>query len=538
MRPTRFIAIDCGASRVTCAGFATGEAGVSVVQRLAMEPHRGVRASLTEWLTETGRALAALQRREKLPGEAWVVVPGHLTLVKFIRTPAIAAASRARIIEFEAAQSLPLPLGELAWDHALLAQADGELEIMLAAARREVIEGLGREVTAKGWRVGGFVPAGVALAAGLRASPNTGDAPLLHIEIGARTSQLLFWHAGRFVVRAVLVGGVRLTELVAQRLAVDFAAAETAKRRVLGGEGEPAATETAAVAAAIAEWTEQLRIEVMRTIVGGVRRAGLAPPEVLRLTGGGSASPAIHTAISERLKLRLETVGRLPGTGAGEVGGVDLNGALLALNGLAAVARGGSPTIDLSPPAWRTERVAGRRRRHWLAAAVLLALALFPPAIQIEKMAARAEQQRREAEAELAPVRRQARVTTARVAEWEDLKLRIRALEDRQRTRSRWVRLLADLEQRFATIGDVWIDRLGVANREGVDGDIRLRLVGRMLDPATEEGGREVVQRRVGQLLASLAQSEFVAAVEPEQFEIRDGRVLEFAATLALRAGW
>ena len=150
MRATRILAVDLGAGHVASGIFGVGATGRLVLQRFAQERLDADPAHEGRWTEHTAQALGALAGREKLAGACSLAVPGHLALTKFIKTPALDPAKRKQSLAFEASQHIPYPLGEVVWDHVIIADDSFDLEVMLAAVKVDALEALCAAVDAAG----------------------------------------------------------------------------------------------------------------------------------------------------------------------------------------------------------------------------------------------------------------------------------------------------------------------------------------------------------------------------------------------------
>ena len=153
LRLSHILAVDAGASHVAGGVFAAGAAGKLVLEEFALETRTSDPSLEPGWMERTAQALASVAARKKLRGPAALAVPGHLTLTKFIKTPAVAPAKRGKVIQFEAAQNIPYPLDAVAWDHLVVAGDDLDIEIMLTAVKLDVMENLCAAADAAGFPV-------------------------------------------------------------------------------------------------------------------------------------------------------------------------------------------------------------------------------------------------------------------------------------------------------------------------------------------------------------------------------------------------
>lgn len=183
---------------------------------------------------------------------------------------------------------------------------------------------------------------------------------------------------------------------------------------------------------------------------------------------------------------------------------------------------------DLSPAAWRKQRRQRRQLRRataiaWTAAIFLVAFAVW----QAREREAQRETLRA-LRAEGMQLRMQAEAVRTRVAEAAGLEAEHALLQAVDRHRGLWQARLADLHARLQAVQDVWLDRMELLE-EG-DG---VAVTGRMVDrenPLSRAGAG--VRARSESLLATLADSPFIARVDSPAFDAGSPGLLHFEARL------
>ena len=209
MRSPRVLAVDIGAGHVACGVFTAGAAGRLVLQQFAIEAHSSDPSHEARWATEIAQSLGAVSTRHKLGGISALAVPGHLALTKFIKTPSMAKEKRGKIIAFEAAENIPYPLEEVVWDHLVVADDGFDLEVMLTAAKFESMQTLCTATDSAGFPAERAVPAALALNHAFRYNYPEVNESVIVINVGARSTNLLFMEGERFYVRTLALAGNR-----------------------------------------------------------------------------------------------------------------------------------------------------------------------------------------------------------------------------------------------------------------------------------------------------------------------------------------
>jgi type IV pilus assembly protein PilM len=164
-----------------------------------------------------------------------------------------------------------------------------------------------------------------------------------------------------------------------------------------------------------------------------------------------------------------------------------------------------------------------------LGAAALLAIgALLPPIGHFHRLASAAEATMARVEATIAPLRIQAARNRAEAAKVEALRSDVALLDSLEQRRTRWLGLLSHLQAQLVRSEDVWLERLRTIP-PAADAPVRLAISGRMLDRMNPEAkaGPETF-RRLKVLLASLADSPSVFALEGERFDTGQPGILKF----------
>ncbi len=502
----RWWLVDVGFSDVSWARCALELKGGLVLEEWGIEPLGGVDDD-EAWLAG---ASAALNKIEKARGEAvYLGVPGHVAMTKWVRTPAIAAAKQAKVVEFEAAQSIPYPLEEVVWDYRVLGEGGADLELMLTAAKAGVIERLCASVMGAGMKVVQVTPACVALWQCLRWNhPEAVAEGVLFVEVGTRSTHLVFAHGARFYARTL------------NQMSVS------------------------------ADLAVRLQAEIARTMANARRQGVTLEPRAILLGGAivVAESGAALTALTGLPVEPFEPLRRVElGARAVEQGASVVARRLSGVVGLAVAATAGERRPNLLPPKFRRAVAAGRRGRVVKAAAAVTLGALTVAMWQLREASETAKRQAEEIEAQLAPLRAMERRVESSREELERLEKVERRLRRVADARTAWLRLFAEVQEVLRSVDDVWLDRLamvGNASRTGSEEqnrttDLKLTVSGRMLDRArpaerANSGSYEKVRRLMEQLEATRG----VAAVEHPRFDNSRAGILGFDVTLILDASW
>jgi len=569
MRFRRILALDCGAAHVACGLFLRAAGGRLVLERFATAALPLQEPSDDEWVAAVVTSLEALGRQERLRGACVLGLPGHLTFAKLIRVPDTAARPQRKIVRFEARQSLPSALHEVAWTAAALAGNGNGRDVALTAVRRSVIEALCVRLSDAGFTPWAVLPPWFVLRHGAGGAGPPGAEPALVLCVGARSTHLVLSDAMRFFMRTFALGGNAVTQRVADELGLDYARAESLKRQVFDRKANMAAEspERTAVAIAADEFVRRVGGEIARSLASLFPEGGDRRPGVLSLTGNGSLIPELAPALAERLQMRIERweARRHIGLGlavAESSGGPDL-AALAGLSGLAAGATSReAAAVNLLPRAWRW----GMRIRRWwpgvATAAALVVLALATAAWQTRVKTGAIREETAEIDRKIDILRGLERRNHDNLARLAATNRRIAALRRLADARSAWIAFLSDLQERLVKTEDVWLERLripppaprmasaaptagtaglglvaqgGRTERQEAAPAAQLELAGYLFDASNPVAlAGETTRARASSLLAQLRASPFVAGIEAERFDSSRPGLLRFELTLTL----
>lgn len=557
----KVLVIDCGANHVAVGFFTVGTNGL-ILSGFETEVIGGDYTSDQEWVTAVQMGLRAISKRKKLSGPAYLIAPGHLLLMKFLKIPHVVKNKRDQIIKFEAQQNIPYPLPEVVWDYETLLDDGAELEVALVAIKIEIVQSLCDAVATLGVEAEIVEPAAMAeFSAFSHSYPEVQEGALL-VSIGAKSTDLLFIDTHGFFVRNVPIAGNTLTQSISDDLKISFAHAEALKVHVFGGEAEDVEEEMLlGVQRAVEGFLRRFSMEVTRSIVNFRRQSGAEQVSKVYLTGGGAIVPGILENLTEKLKVGVEWYDALRNVNVSSKVPADLvehhHLQLGTLVGTALRARPGTPShFNLLPPALARQVDFKHKRTYLVGAAAILAVAGFIPVLNYQTQAETFAQQAADLEHELVPLRQLNREIQQNLSRVEEIQDRIDSFQKLAAARGNWIALLNDFQERLVQVEDVWLDDLAVIEQQQeaarprggfLDYDeppppvaaarptMRLRLSGRLLDRQnpTSFVSRES-QNRVNALLASFTDSEFISAVENQRFDTSERGILRFSFVLVV----
>src|ERR1041385_4918628 len=231
---------------------------------------------------------------------------------RFVKLPAVEEEKIERIIAFEAQQNVPFPIDEVVWDYQLVGGgADEQIEVVLVAIKSDLLEEINNGVEESGLRTSIVDVAPMALYNAFRYNySDLSDCSLL-VDIGARTTNLLFIEPGRIFSRSIPIGGNSITAAIAKEFGESLAAAELRKKRdafvSLGGAyAEPENPDVARASKIVRGTMTRLHAELMRSISHyRAQQQGNRPDRVF-LCGGSASTPYMREFFQEKLQLPIE----------------------------------------------------------------------------------------------------------------------------------------------------------------------------------------------------------------------------------------
>ncbi len=389
---------------------------------------------------------------------------------RFVKLPAVEEEKIERIITFEAQQNVPFPIDEVVWDYQLVGGGvEEQIQVVIVAIKADLIGQINGAVESAGLRTNLVGVASMALYNAFRYNYSELAGCSLLVDIGARTTNLIFAEPGKIFSRSVAIAGGSLSLAIAKEFGEPTAAAELRKKRdgfvSLGGTyAEPADGDVARVSKIIRTTMARLHAEIMRSInYYRSQQEGSAPVRIF-LCGGTAGMPYLREFFHEKLQLPVELFNPLRNvavSGLVDATQVGRSAHLLGeLVGLAARSATTCPIeLNLRPAPVVARQAMERRRPFFILAAACILLTLLAWAIYFDHTARllshatdRLENKidlMKRVETQINQVRKQSTTLEAAAAPL------VAAIDDR----SFWLRLIEDLNERLPK-EDIWITEL------------------------------------------------------------------------------
>lgn len=308
----RILALDIGASGLKMAEFMPLKSGgVELVKfgvgSLDLDPQsEGDRGT---FIVTTVREIMA--DRGIKPGPVLLSVSGQSVFSRFVKLPPVDKEKVDQIIRYEAQQNVPFPIEEVVWDYQLIAGAGGEIDVMLAAVKAEIIEQLTDAIEQAGLEPDLVDVAPMALYNAVRY--NYSDLPrcTLVVDIGARSTDLIFIEQGRVFSRSIPVAGNAITQQIMTEFGLSFPDAEELKKAhafvAFGGAYEGPKSEVVdKVSKSVRSVMTRMHAEINRSINFYRSQQAGQPPSLILLTGGTSVIPYTDTFLKDKLHVDVD----------------------------------------------------------------------------------------------------------------------------------------------------------------------------------------------------------------------------------------
>jgi len=312
--PTRILSLNLGLQTVGLAEFRTSSTGGLVLQGYRLTELVADPAADSSRPSQMKIAVEEMMGQLKLkPEKVNYAISAQSVFTRFVKLPPVDAEQVDQIITFEAQQNVPFPINEVVWDYQLVAGSEGEnkLEVVLVAIKSDLLDDLNGAVQDAGLSTNIVDVAPMALYNAFRYNYGDLTGCSLLIDIGARTTNLIFADGKKVFSRSIPIGGTTITAGIAKDFNEPMGASEERKKKVgfvsLGGAyAEPSDPEVSRVSKIIRNTMTRLHAEISRSIsFYRSQQQGNQPVRVF-LCGGSSSLPYMREFFHEKLQMPIE----------------------------------------------------------------------------------------------------------------------------------------------------------------------------------------------------------------------------------------
>lgn len=463
------VALNIGSQRIGMAVFEVSKNGSLILTAYDSESIVADPALDASKISQTRVAIADLAQRLKVgKTKARYAISGQSVFTRFVKLPPLQDDNIEQLVTFEAQQHVPFPLAEVVWDYEMI-EGSTEKEVVIVAIKADALDEINSAVNDSGLGTSEVDVAPMAIYNAFRATYGNPEEPILLIDIGAKTSNLLYIEGRRFFTRSIAIGGGAVTAAIAKEYGISFIDAEHQKVvnglvALGGGHTEQLDEAVAALAMVIRNALTRLPAEIARTTNYYRSQHGGSAPRRVLLAGGGANLPYTLEFFQEKLNLPVEYFNPVRNVTIGK--GVDpaviqreghLMGELVGL-GLRGIGKS-AINIDLVPNIVEQSRAADRRKPFLIAAAAVLLGGVAAWAVFQNLSASKATEEARameESRETLAPLK----ADIDQLLKKEDaLRQVANGYTDAESAHVYWMDLLAELRGGFASDA-VWLTDL------------------------------------------------------------------------------
>jgi type IV pilus assembly protein PilM len=309
---TRILSLNLGAQSVRLAEFRRkGEGGLVLhafqVREILADP--AAESARHSQIANAIREMLAELRIDR--GRVHYALANQSVFTRFVKLPLVDEEKIERLIGFEAQQNVPFPIDEVVWDYQLVGGGtDEQIEVVLVAIKVDLLEAINGAIESARLEPILVDVAAMALYNAFRYNyPDLTGCSLL-LDIGARTTNLLFVEPGKIFTRSIPIGGSSISMAIAKELSEPLAAAEFRKKQEgfvsLGAAyAETADPDIARMSKIVRGTLTRLHAELMRSISHyRVQEQGTQPERVF-LAGGSAGRPYMREFFEEKLQLPI-----------------------------------------------------------------------------------------------------------------------------------------------------------------------------------------------------------------------------------------
>jgi type IV pilus assembly protein PilM len=311
--PKQYLAIDLGSSTLKLGLFQQSAPGQLTfldysIRDLGLDPNK--EQERYPFLLEALQGVLSEKRYAGLP--AYCTISGQFVFTRFVKLPPVAADQIDQMIGFEAQQNVPFPINEVVWDYQLLGgKTPGEMEAVIVAVKSDLVESANKLFQATKLQLQKVDVAPLALVNAYKYNYAESSDCNLIIDIGAKSTNLVFIEGAKVFCRSVPIGGHLISQNISNEFQEPYVAAEVLKKGKgfvgLGGVYADPEDQAAAQISKIARSVfSRLHAEVSRSVsFYRNQQSGSAPQKIL-LAGGTATMQYADLFFREKLNVPVE----------------------------------------------------------------------------------------------------------------------------------------------------------------------------------------------------------------------------------------
>ena len=239
-------------------------------------------------------------------------LPSQAVFARFLKLPGATPEDVESIVGFEAQQNIPFPIEEVVWNHQIMGdRRDESWDVAIVAIKTEQLTEVLDAAKRGGLSARNVDVAPMALYNAYRYNyPEIEECALL-IDLGARTTNLIFSEQDRVLTRTIPIGGNSISAAIAKEFEQDITLAEKMKieKGIVGLGGayaDPEDPTEARMSKVIRNTMTRLHAEIARSINFYRSSHGGSTPQRVFLCGGCTPLPFLAEFFVEKLQARVE----------------------------------------------------------------------------------------------------------------------------------------------------------------------------------------------------------------------------------------
>ncbi|HEY5792708.1 MAG TPA: type IV pilus assembly protein PilM [Chthoniobacterales bacterium] len=396
--PTKYYALNLGMQTISLAEFHATAGGGLILHafkqtELIVDPSAdATRSEQVRLAVEELRTALRVKKGETVN----YALPSQSVFTRFVRLPGANAEDVRSVIGFEAQQNVPFPIDEVVWDYQIMGKPrDDQWDVVLVAIKSDQLTNLNAAVEAAGLKAGYIDVAPMAIYNAFRFNQSDAAGTSLLIDIGSRTTNLIFIEGQKVFSRSIPIGGNTISAAIAKELGEEITFAEKLKLEKgfvgLGGAyAEPDDAMEAKISKLVRNTLTRLHAEITRSISFYRANQGGTQPVRAVLCGGTVSFPYMAEFFSEKLQFPVEFLNPLRNvTAANEAVASEVAGKTHTLGELVGLGlrnlRNCPMEINLRPASVIRQQDLARRKPYLIAALVTVSFALIATSLYFQR---------------------------------------------------------------------------------------------------------------------------------------------------------
>ena len=229
---SKIITLNLGMQTVGLAEFSSTPGGGLVLNRYRLTEMLADPATDSSRVAQVRMAVREMVNAFKIKsGRVNYSIPSQSVFTRFVKLPPMDEAKIDQVIRFEAQQNVPFPIDEVVWDYQIVGDGkDGKMEVVLVAIKSDLLNEINSGVEEAGLTTAVVDVGPMAICNAFRYNYSDLTGCSLLIDIGARTTNLIFIESQKVFSRSISIGGTTITSAIARDFGESFGEAEARKK--------------------------------------------------------------------------------------------------------------------------------------------------------------------------------------------------------------------------------------------------------------------------------------------------------------------